>query len=244
MQLDDFPKLLEQLEKEPGLFFQNTQKNINKAMLLYYLNSGYETCDQYKEYDANSHDKQLNKAKIMKDIQDQKLSNSELHNLIKDFFEKHSYINANLMSCGCCGLRLRERTDAPQILYKKLSLSNPMSTILKYNEDQLEQLKLEQDMLPVSIPADASFTPKQVHAWKIRSVYTSQKGLGTFHLHPELVDIDERNGMESTMVCPMCWDSIKKDEKPKLSIAIGIDFGYYERLGLEAPNLDEQMILA
>ena len=42
----------------------------------------------------------------------------------------------------------------------------------------------------------------------------------------------------------MCWDSINNSEIPKLSIAKGIDFGYHERVGLEPPNLDEQMILA
>ena len=189
--LTDFEELLKQIERDPEEFFRNTQKNVNKALLLYYLNSGYKTCDQYKEYDANSNDKELNKAKIMKDIQDQQLSDMELHSTIKTFFARHSYINASLMSCGCCGLRLRERTDSPAIKYKKLNLQDPLCKVLLYNTNQLRELELEQNMEPVEIPVDASFTCKKVDAWKIRSVYESRRGLGYFHLHPELIDIDD-----------------------------------------------------
>ena len=62
-------------------------------------------------------------------------------------------------------------------------------------------------------------------------------------MHPELIDIDE-NGAESTLVCPICWKDISNDKTPELSIAAGLDLGYYKCLGLEPPNLDEQMILS
>jgi hypothetical protein len=69
-----------------------------------------------------------------------------------------------------------------------------------------------------------------------------------FHLHPELVDIDN-TGMESVLLCPYCSDSVKNVNAnplkriPRFSVAGSIDFGYYKRVGLTKPNLHEEIIL-
>ena len=58
------------------------------------------------------------------------------------------------------------------------------------------------------------------------------------------MDRDAETGKWSTMLCPNCDNSVKAKKIPSLSIAGGIDFGYYKRLGLEEPNLQEQLILS
>jgi len=78
--------------------------------------------------------------------------------------------------------------------------------------------------------------------WQIKSVYKNASGI-LYHLHPELADIDE-HGIESIKVCATCIMKLKK-RIPPLSIAAGIDFGYYRRLkDLEMPNLHESIILS
>ena len=65
-----------------------------------------------------------------------------------------------------------------------------------------------------------------------------------YHLHPNLVDVDV-NGQCYTYLCPTCKHSIfDLKQVPELSVANGQDFGSYRRLGLEEPNLHEQIILA
>ena len=59
-----------------------------------------------------------------------------------------------------------------------------------------------------------------------------------YHLHPEFV-----NDREQATVCNDCLASLKKNEIPKLSIANGIDFGDYNRIGLTKPNTFELSII-
>ena len=115
--VNDFPSLLKRLEDDPEGFFANSQKNINKSLLLYYLNSGYAMYDQYKEYDSNHSTHNIDKAKIIQDIRNERLSEKELTQKLKAFFEQHSYTDAQLMSCGCCGIRMRERSESPAIRF-------------------------------------------------------------------------------------------------------------------------------
>jgi hypothetical protein len=256
LSLAKYPSLLEKLESNPTQFFKDSQKDVNKSLLLYYLNSGYGKFDQYKEYDANCASTEIDKPKIIRDIQAEKLTDKELHEKLETFFAQHSYTGANLISCGCCGIRQRERIQSPEIKYQRLYLKDPLSSILEYRDEARFELELQKQMSPVPIPINATFTMQKVHPWKIRSIYESTrlyneagtdnatKDIKIFHLHPELVDIDDSTGDESTLVCPSCWKAINSKTLPELSIAAGYDLGYHKRLGLEPPNLDEQMILA
>ena len=117
--------------------FWDSQKDINKSLLLYYLNSGYEVFDQYKEYDANLENQQINKLKIIKDIKNEKLTNAQLQSKLSDFYLQHSYTDANLMSCGCCGIRQRERSRLPEIKYQRLYLKDPLCSVLKYDDEAI-----------------------------------------------------------------------------------------------------------
>ena len=84
----------------------------------------------------------------------------------------------------------------------------------------------------------------QVEPWRIKSYYLSDTLQCYYHLHPELVDIDD-GGVEYTFLCPRCYKEYKEDKCYKLSIAAGIDFGNYQRITeLEHPNLHEQIILS
>jgi hypothetical protein len=59
-----------------------------------------------------------------------------------------------------------------------------------------------------------------------------------------MVDTRE-DGSHSAALCPSCHDSIVVLGKiPKLSIAAGVDFGHFNRLGLTHPNLHEQLVLS
>ena len=48
-----------------------------------------------------------------------------------------------------------------------------------------------------------------------------------------------------TYLCHQCYQSIVTNQKiPELSIAAGVDFGFYKRLGLTFPNSFERTILS
>ena len=244
LSIDDFRDMMRKVESDPEGFFKDSQRSVGKSLLLYYLNSGYEVCDQYREYDANSVDQPVDKEKIISDIQDQKLSDEELHDIIERFYTQHSYTEANLMSCGSCGIRMRERDANPEIKYRKLSLSDPRAKLLNYTKDEMMKYLAMRAGGPVEIPIDANFNLRKVEPWKIVSAYHS-KEYGLFHLHPELVDVDPRTGKESSLMCPSCWKALQDKKRSPLSIAGGMDFGYYKRIPeLVELNLDEQMILA
>ena len=80
----------------------------------------------------------------------------------------------------------------------------------------------------------------------MKSVYFNKEKKESvfYHLHPELVPINE--GKEKcTYLCNECYRKIIENEEiPELSIAAGIDFGHYKRIGLTFPNTFERTILA
>ena len=245
--LDNFTSIMQQLQSNPEEFFKDSQRDINKALLLYYLNSGYEQFDQYKEYNIRSSTTPIDRDKIMRDIQSQKLTDKELHELIAAFYARHNFKDASLLSCASCGIRLRQRNEKPACTYIRVDLDHPDLRPLKYTEEQLTDLCIMQGRVPIRIPINDELHTREVHPWRIKSVYESRCNNGTFHLHPELVDTDPTTGKESVLICPTCMKSLANTENPKIpemSVAAGIDFGYFRRLQLEQPNLDKQMILS
>ena len=79
----------------------------------------------------------------------------------------------------------------------------------------------------------------QAELWRIKSYYKSDELRCYYHLHPELVDVDNA-GNEYTFLCPRCYKFHKNNTCYKLSIAAGVDFGNYYRIdGLIEPNLYE-----
>jgi len=86
-------------------FFEDSNRNVIKALLLFYLNSGCMRFDQYKEYSAKWDKAPIDMAKLEKEIEEEALSNTELVDLLTKFLKRHSYSKFNLTSCGGCGVR-------------------------------------------------------------------------------------------------------------------------------------------
>ena len=48
----------------------------------------------------------------------------------------------------------------------------------------------------------------------------------------------------SARVCAKCAKLLGEDKVPHLSVKAGVDFGNYRRVGLEEPNLHEQLVIS
>ena len=252
--IEDFditPETLQDLlQRDPQgeLLFMDRSKNPIKAVLLHYLNSGLFSFQRWKEY-CTAYDKTKlspsEKEALRDEILDEKLSDDELHSILDTFLRRHCYTQPNLYSCGACGLRQFERDEEPRLKYERCSLDDENLTTLLYTEKEHQdflQYKLTRGS-KLQIPLDDSGKLNNVDVWKAISVYTDSQD-HFWHLHPELVHKDPHTGKETTMLCPDCMDSLKHRKRPKLSIASGLDFCNYSRLGLTLPNLHEQLILS
>jgi hypothetical protein len=91
-------------------YFSDIEKNPFKAVLLYYLNSGYGRFQQYKEFDKAWDKKDIEVDNICNEINDEILDESKLYQLLENFFTHHSYTQATFMSCGACGLQEMDYT--------------------------------------------------------------------------------------------------------------------------------------
>jgi len=218
------------------------EKSPVKSLLLWYANAGCFAFDEYKEYSMAFNGQQMDVKGLEKEISNEALSDEELGNLIKKFSINHSYTDGNLYACGACGMRQLEQLH-PKIEYVSIPLMNDLFKSLQYTDDEKNGFCNEQQLHELQVPCDDQGHFMTLHAWKVKSVYEARSGI-LYHLHPELVDIDEA-GIESVRLCPTCLSKLKESKKPPLSIAAGIDFGYYRRLkDLEMPNLHESIILS
>jgi len=187
---------------------------------------------------------QINTESLQKEIHHEALTDQELGSLIKKFQNNHSYTDGNLYACACCGYRQLEQLE-PKIEYTciKITDNEPLLKVLHCNESQTRALHNEQQLCGLHIPSDDNGHFTTIHPWKVWSVYQMTSGI-FYHLHPELVDIDQFHN-PSICVCPTCMTKLKKKIIPPLSIAAGIDFGHYGWIkNLEMPNLHESIILS
>lgn len=179
--------------------------------------------------------------KLLHEIMDEKLTPDERRQLMHRFFATHAYGKGDVLACGACGLREHQRHT---VKYKRVCLQDPgIQTCLLYDEGDRFRFYRHKEVI-VDVPVDQYGNRKSIEVWKASSAFQSEHDPNMiYHLHPELVDKDD-SGSESTNLCHRCWTDLKKFEIPKLSIANGIDFGNYQQLGLEQPNLHEQAIIA
>ncbi|KAL3931624.1 MAG: hypothetical protein SGBAC_011222 [Bacillariaceae sp.] len=207
------------------------------AVLMLYLNSGLFRFGEHLSYSRGHLDKAIDCDSVVKEIQDEILTDKELYAVSEKFYKAHDF-NARMYSCGTCGIRQFESVnESATIEYHKVVLES-LPDVYKYSEeadaklfDLIHRRLHEQETSPLK-------------PWKMISYYTSEKLECTFHLHPELVEKDG-NGKEFTLVCPRCWKAINNGTAYKLSVAMGVDFGNWQRVsGLEEPNLHEQLILS
>jgi hypothetical protein len=229
---------------DPDKLFGDIQKNPEKAVLPHCLSSGSLRFDQCKDHGNEWDDKTIDLDRVEEEIKDEQLSPAETGQLIKEWFERHSHADERLMSCGSCGVRMLERQHAPEIRFSKVLLNSPLLNCLRCTDEETDNFcECQERDTALSVPCSENFEQMNVHAWKAHSACESPM-LGLFHLHPELVRCGNESNTESTHLCGTCFKKIKKSEVPRLSIKAGINFGCHRRLGMELPNLHEQIILS
>jgi len=86
-----FEKLCQENEGVPSTdFFHDATSDVNKAVLLFYMNSGYFRFDRYKEHDGNCHGQDVDIDSLKKEIAEEQLSGQELTDMTKKFVHSHS----------------------------------------------------------------------------------------------------------------------------------------------------------
>ena len=241
-ELDNF------LKNHPDEFFQDKLRCPMKSILLFYINSGYFRFQEYKDYQSKLDEKEVDVRAINNELIDEMLTDAELTNIVREFYDVHSYTKPNLFSCGACGTRQFSRSRNPTVEYKKVRLNKSLIQPLAYtcSETIALQQEIDDPASYIDIPIDEDWNLKKVAVWKLRSVFlqeTSATKKVFWHLHPELVEnID--GGQPCTRLCPTCYTSLNKGKRPALSIAAGIDFGNPHRIGLEPVNFHEVLMLS
>ncbi|CAB9503076.1 Inherit from KOG: DNA helicase [Seminavis robusta] len=238
-------------EDREAQYFMDRLQNPMKAVLMFYLNSGYFRFEQYRDYTQADDGSPIDLDVVSGDIQAERQSMEELDNMVESFFKCHSYTHFAVAACGSCGVKKIEEPTAEDTGVGEFVVCNldlPEMSILQYSTE--EKQKLQKQMADpksrVTVPVNERWDVETLEVWKTRSFYEETRPDGNvvfWHLHGELVR-DLGTGKKSTKLCPRCWKAIKSGKTPRLSIAAGIDFGLSSRLNLEAPNLHEQLILA
>ena len=244
-------ELQEKLDNEDG-YFDDFNTSIEKAVLLFYANSGLFRFDQYKDYTAGCDGIDIDVDKIDGELKDEVLTDKELQDLVMEFYTCHSYTAEKLVSCGACGIRKMERPCHPRVQFEKMNLcTSPYSYVFRYTKEEESKFLVERYGDDLFIPINDNWEVKRVSPWKAKSVFEARSDAdgspSYWHLHPELVDeIPGPDGVLTweTMLCPHCLSQAKAGKVPPRSIAAGIDFGSYHRLGLTLPSLHEQLIIA
>ena len=224
-------------EAQLDLLFSNLDQNVSVAKVLYYLNSGYMRFDQFKEYGKAFDGTAVDVDAMCKEVAEEALGDDELKGLLLKFREQHDFVGAELCACAACGIRdfVSEKFSPSRVrLVDVLTLA--------FDTEDMGRFARMTEAGAVLVPIDKSMTTKEVHPWNALSFYYSNMLNLWFHVHPELVVIEQ--GWEWVMLCPTCEKACRAGEIPRNSIAHGVDFGWARRIGLEEPNLWEQMILA
>lgn len=239
--------------------FNDWHRHPEAAVLLYYFNSGLYAFHNLKD---NIFKKEIQK-KIKAEIREQFVSDDQKNKLIKKFdVELNGGVNnqPSLITCGCCGLRdfirgtekvhSRERGGVRYKITKVRELD-----LLRYKEDEDVALREKLSRGPVMIFQDSDRTARTILPERAISYYYDEDKNTFYHLHREFVTIDkDKNNEPDVTLCLDCYYSMfpletskTKKNKPKvppMSIAAGVDFGDYIRIGLEKPNMCEICIIA
>lgn len=258
------PQLVDFLGTHGDDFFVDLVKSPAKAQLLFYANSGYLEYDRYKEYSASHAGKTVNQDSMERAIMNEMLTDEELRTTLETFLTSHSYNEPKLPTCAACGLRQWERGGDPCIQYERIFLNDPLiREHLCYTEEETADFKALQSNLGngLTVPSDGMGNTRTVEVWKVFSYYEDPTGQ-YWHLHPEMIETEVTNPTTychssggipdngctasiSTMICPSCSQYLRqRSRRPPLSIAAGIDFGNFTRIGLTEPTFMEQMIIA
>ena len=228
-------------------FCSDSNRSLVKAVIMFYLNSGCLRFQRWKDHSTQEDGAEVDVENLLREIEEETPSDQDLINLVEAFEQEHSFTESKVFSCGSCGIKEHEcgTTRFESVKVRADSLLAP----LKFDKAEVEELKrnLEDPFCRVSIPTNKDWSSfKEINVNHAKSFWTHFNDEGEaehWHLHPELVEKDSRGG-HTVRICSRCIKALKKKKVPRLSIKAGVDFGWAERLGLEAPNLPEQLILA
>ena len=244
------------LERSGEKVFENSNNTLGQALFLFYANAGLLRFDQWKDFSAHFDGKEMDIEALMKELDDERLTDEEMKLLAIEFLSLHSYTAEPLFSCATCGVRQMGRIKDPSISYSSFVLGEDgICDLFKYSQEDRDSLEtiIESKSTRVVIPVNESWDTIVVDAWKARSVYieTHENGEKDYwHVHPELVEnvMSDTNNVSPVKhrikMCPCCFENAIKGKLSKYSIANGVDFGDYRRVGLSPLNLHEQLIVA
>ena len=224
------------------LVFRGMEKDVMKALLLYYLNSGGFRFDMWKRHSKNHDGKEMDTNGLVEEILSEKLSPRQLKDMYERFVDRHNYAPKNYHSCSACGMR---SYDA---VYEEVELSDERVDKFRYSEvDTIYHNAVYNDPKALVWVYTDRLNRKLVNAWDLKSFYQASSG-DLYHLHPELVSVDG-DGDARVWLCQDCSadhvdDKTGNAKIPERSIAGGVDFGYFRRLGLAPLNFHEQMVLS
>ena len=232
-------------------FFEDATDSPVKALLLFYLNSGLMRFHKHRDYMDCWDGKDVDIASLVDEIESEEVKDADIGRTVRNYIASHSYTGNKLPACGCCGLRCMERAECPVVHYRQMFLDEPNAQVLRYVTGSDEyRILLDQIRNPgstVQIPVNEAWDMETVEVWKLKSIYEEAQSDGSttyWHLHPDLVELLPTSNRLFTTVCPICSDALSGGKRPTLSIAAGVDFGHYRRLGLTLPNLLELQILS
>ena len=117
----------------------NVSKNLQDAILCYYLNSGYARFNEHLSFSNNYNGKEINVESIINEIDSEVLSNKELYSRIESYFKAHNF-NTSLLSCGACGIRnFESENDTASMKYTRVFLES-LPEVYKMNSYQKKNL--------------------------------------------------------------------------------------------------------
>lgn len=230
-----------------SLKFNRFEQNPETAVILHHLNRGFLHYDYGNLADADEREKLIDQIRAEQPTLEEKKSM-----VSKYFFERPPL--CEVFACGACGVK---RPVQDGIKYHDTPLDSELLHILQLDAAETKQLQQDMKKPRVLVPYlqvdETSQTRrirwKHIHPWKAKSIFvmqsvTANKASCTyFHLHPELVSKDDQ-GKYYTKLCNSCYQATTAGVRPTFSIASGVDFGDYRRIGLTVPNLMERHVLA
>ena len=160
-------------------------------------------------------------------------------------------VDAHHLVCGSCGVKSVHGQQHRKCTVVSLRALPPVMELTKPQIREFQYMKSNKPlMLPINKEGDlAPFYP-----YKVRSVYESTLLQKTFHLHPEYVHITRdsitNEECEMTVLCHNCslWfqaeQKLNSGNPPTNSIAAGVDFGSWKRVGLCEPSTAEMIVIA
>ena len=213
-------------------------------MMLHYLNSGLWRFKLDKIDTPRCHHE------IQQEIRNEIPSAIEVEEMLHRCFKLRgmSHISQNndisnkapIYACGVCGICLPERGNWQ---FQKVNVLQLKSFALL--SDDTKTVYKENIQKYLYLPIDNEESMSKFYPYQAQSVYKSKLSNDTYyHLHPELVQLNDNKSEKYTYLCPTCKGFISKKTPSPLSIANGVDFGNYNRIGLVKPNPMEITILS